>query len=139
VSVRRWLAFTVGLLLGLMWADVLHAQRSHAVTDGVTAPAWMFDVTYVAAASAGYGALRLARVRPTPAAAATASVNILLHVRGWLRGEYRPSMDWAFDFTTRGGPAIALAVCEVKGRKACAVALGVLAASYVALMPNASP
>jgi hypothetical protein len=138
VTPRRWLALTLGLLLGLAWSDA-NAQRHHTVTDGVTAPAWMFDVTYVAAASAGYGALRLLKVRPTPAAAATASVNLLLHLRGWAMGQYGPSADWAFDFTTRGGPAVVLAVCEAKGRKACAVALAVLAAGYVAFMPSASP
>lgn len=129
------------LALALMLlASPLMAQRTHEIREsGVVATAWVLDVAYVSAASAGYGALRLTKVRPTPAAAATASVNLLLHVRGWVMGQYRPSADWAFDFVTRGAPAIVLAVCETKGRKACALGLATLAASYVVLMPHASP
>lgn len=133
---RAVLAAAVALVVAVAPA---HAQRSAVVTDGVTAPAWMFDVSYAAASSAGYGALRLAGVRPAPAAALAASVNVVLHLRGWAMGDYRPSADWLFDFTTRGGPAVVLAVCETKGRRWCVGALAALAASYVALTPSASP
>lgn len=136
----RALVTLLVVLLVLCLAARLDAQRAKEVREsGVTATAWMFDVTYAAAASAGYGALRLAGVKPLPAAVAVASVNVVLHVAGWARGEYRPSLDWVFDFSTRGAPALVLMACETKGRRWCLVAVGANLALYAATMRAASP
>lgn len=134
-----WRMTKLAIALVLL-ASPLAAQRTREIKEsGVTATAWMFDVSYAAASGAGYGALRLLGARPMPSAVATASVNVILHVRGWIKGDYQPSADWAFDFVTRGGPAVMLAVCETKGRKACAIAIGALASSYLILAKHASP
>lgn len=137
---RNRLAFLIGLLLAFGWAQSVKAQRAKDICEsGTCAEAWMFDVTYAAGASAGYGALRLVGLRPTLAAATAASVNVVLHLGGWIKGDYRPSKDWLFDFTTRGAPALVLAVCETKGKRWCLASIGATVASYLAFAPHASP
>lgn len=134
----------VALLVLPLLPRVAEAQRvderwKRVAHDGFDAPVWVHHVVNASASATGYGALRLAGMTPAPAAATVVGVGVAAHVRGWLMGDYRPSLDWAFDAVTRGGPALALAVCETKGRRACALAVGALLGAYLVTLPAASP
>jgi hypothetical protein len=144
VTVQRLLlAFTTGLFLACA-ARVAQGQRPDVIWketkhDGYTAPKWVHDVVYASASTTGYGAARLVGMKPVHAAATVNAVALSFHLRGWIRGDYRPSKDWAFDAVTRGGPALVLAACESKGRKVCVLALSAFMGAYVVALPWGHP
>lgn len=147
MTARRLLLAALLLAASLaVTATVARGQRieerwKRIAHDGVDAPTWMFDVAYMAASAAGYGAARLTTLGPRTSAAVVAVVAESFHVRLWLMGRKRSLLtgDDLFDLTTRAAPATVLAVCETQGRRWCVGALALLLASYAVTYRYASP
>lgn len=144
-----WFLIGVALVEGVAtcvfgWGYDAQAQRveerlKRIAHDGFDAPVWVHHTLAATAGTTGYGGARLVGLDPVPAAAVVTTVQLGLHVRGWIMGQYGPSADWWADSIVRAGPSWVLVVCEKRRRRDCALAVGAFLASYRVAIEYTSP